>query len=148
MAKIYQNKMKFTINFQNFLTPFFQKYTATLKNLSQSPGQQLPPKAPNDFVGSTPQREPEQAPADNFVDFFNQTGQGGSTRSSPFDAGEEAKMSEVRKAPQSKAQGVQNFDFSDLGNPDSKFSKQSDFRFEKKEMGTANADEGKLGRAD
>lgn len=138
VARVYQNKMKFTINFQNFLTPFFQKYSTTLKNLSD-PSKEPTPEAPTaDFIQSSP--KPTANSADAFRDFFDQPKT--PAMSSPFDLpGEGLKPAkEIKKA---KEKPQEAFDFSDIGDPHahSKFAKQKDFRFEGKVMGQDSGSE-------
>jgi hypothetical protein len=77
-----------------------------------------------------------KAPQDNFQDVFNKPPP--STSSNPFDKIEESKNPNMLLSqPQNskmQSQANRDFDFSDIGNPNSnsKFTKASDFRFEKK----------------
>ena len=122
--------MKFTINFQNYLTPFFQKYSATLKNAEKSTYvERTQSEIKKEFI----QQEPTQAKSDNFQDFFNEPPQN-KNKSNPFDAFDEKNSQEKQSNPPSSSKISQNFDFSDIGNPNtnSKYNKNSDYRYEKK----------------
>ena len=142
--------MKFTINFQNYLTPFFQKYSATLKNNLNSSPQEI--SSSNQIILEQQEQFQNKTDiqSDNFQDFFNQKSSNKTkTKSNPFDGFDEKNNQEVllSNTQKNKISQQQDFDFSDIGNPNlnSKYKKTSDFRFEnKKPAPNSGQDIGKI----
>ena len=146
ISKIYQNKMKFTINFQNYLTPFFHKYSATLKNVIKPPVQAEISKFDQKMSTKLEKKEPNKTQSENFQDFFNKPVKENPQSSNPFDMIDEANTQKVLLSqPQMSNLPKEDFDFSDIGNPNSnsKFKKMNEKRFEKGMGQKKHEEEGK-----
>ena len=155
IGQLYKNKMKFTINFQNYLTPFFDKYSATLKSASSS-------KSPSDpdilnisrsaHDTNTPfEIFQNPRPVEKHPDMFQQPpSKNLPTSSNPFDlVNDQKNMQMLLSQPQkvSKIRSNKDFDFSDLGDAgiSGNQKKKGSQRFEGKGEGGQAKAQGRFG---